>query len=155
MLRGSLGQFGVDLHCDLDPGAEQITQVLRNLFDHCRGVANSTRRIERDGAIEALWLWSCGCSRRSLYGFGNRGTAIGYMLALASTRCTGTTLGGTTGGQLRRGCRICRNLRCGDLRLDKHPFERGHDLLTGLETAIVVTRGVIAIGIGKGFAFPV
>src|SRR5947209_15381266 len=99
MLGGTLGQLGVDLHCNLDPGAEQTTQVLRNLLDHCRGIAYSTRRIERDGAIEALW--SCGCSRRSLYRFRYRGTAIGHMLALTSARCTGTAIGGTTGGQLR------------------------------------------------------
>src|SRR2546421_3597534 len=98
MFRGSLGEFGVDLHGDLDPGAEQTTQVLRNLLDHGSGVAYGTRGIERDGAVEALWLWSCGYGR-SLRGFGHRGTTIGHELALANARCIDTTIGGTTGGQ--------------------------------------------------------
>ncbi len=40
---GSLGQLSVDLHRDLDPGAEQTAQVLRNLLDHGRDIAYSTR----------------------------------------------------------------------------------------------------------------
>src|SRR6266700_3607807 len=61
VLGGSLGQLGVDLHSDLDPGAEQTAQVLRHLLDDGSGIAYSTRRIKRDGAVEALRLWLCGC----------------------------------------------------------------------------------------------
>src|SRR5258707_9799348 len=63
MLWRSLGQLGVDLHRDLDPGAEQTAQVLRNLLDHGSGIAYSTCRVKRDGAVEALRLWLCGCDR--------------------------------------------------------------------------------------------
>src|SRR6266704_543959 len=62
VLGSSLGQLGVDLHRDLDPGAEQTAQALHNLLDHSSGIAYSTRRVERDGAIEALRLWPCGCN---------------------------------------------------------------------------------------------
>src|SRR5258708_13631356 len=73
---------------------------------------------------------------------------------LVRFRYTTLIIGEAANDRLRRRCPICRNLRCSDLWFDKHPFERGHDLLAGLETEIAVARGVIAIGVGEGFAFP-
>ena len=57
MLRSSLWQIGVDLHRNLDLRAKQSTQMLRYFLDNSCSIANGSRRIERDRAIEALQFW--------------------------------------------------------------------------------------------------
>src|SRR5258708_3715091 len=122
VLGGSLGQLGMDLHCDLDPGAEQTAQVLRDLLDHRSGIAHGARRIERDGAVEALWLWPCRRGR-SLCGFVHDGVAVGRELSLVSTRRADMIRVEAAGAWRHRGGHICRDLRCGNPRLDEHSID--------------------------------
>src|SRR5713101_396738 len=95
VLGGTLRQFSMDLHHDLDLDAEQTTQVLRNLLDHGSGISYSTRRIKCDRAVEALRLWSCERSRKLCGLFRSCSTTIGHEPPLTDARSTGPIIGET------------------------------------------------------------
>src|SRR5579872_811711 len=96
----------MDLHGDFYSDAEQTAQVLRNLLDHSSSVAYCTHRIKRDGAIETLWLWSCGRNRSLRRLCGRRSTLILHRVALASARSTCLVIGEAARDWLRYQCHI-------------------------------------------------